>query len=206
MAKILLICAMHLEIPSFLKNGGAFTVWEGHEIRILKTGIGFKNASRSTGSFLSSNPDYLPDLVINFGLCGGVQKGLQVGDVIVADQICYQGVIITPIIPDHLFAERKADFKKGMIETTKYPRFSSKSLSPEICGVEMEAFAIADVILKRSLPLAVVKIVSDIVPQFMTPFTMLKQLKALLIQRKRLKGRIDQLASEFIKIITIPCN
>jgi adenosylhomocysteine nucleosidase len=62
---------------------------DGVQVSIAKMGIGKVNAAMVTTLLLSQHPY---DLVINTGVAGAVDQSLQVGDVVISDELSYHDV------------------------------------------------------------------------------------------------------------------
>ncbi|WP_033544168.1 5'-methylthioadenosine/S-adenosylhomocysteine nucleosidase [Planococcus sp. CAU13] len=74
--------------------GSEFTTgtYEGQEIVLLKSGIGKVNAAMSTTILLHN---YKPDLVINTGSAGGFDENLEVGSIVISDEVVHHDVDVT---------------------------------------------------------------------------------------------------------------
>ena len=162
--------------------------FEGKEVVLLKSGIGKVNAAVSTTLLLSQ---YQPEYVINIGSAGGFDPDLQVGDVVISDQVVHHDVDVTafgyvmgqvPNMPatyaanndlvnqakKALQAVTKVQAKVGLIGTgdsfmNDPVRVEAvRALFPELVAVEMEAAAVAQVCFKFGTPFVVVRSLSDI--------------------------------------------
>lgn len=161
---------------------------DGKEVVLLQSVIGKVNAAVSTTLLLSK---FAPSKVINIGSAGGYAQSLNVGDVVISDQVCHHDVDVTvfgysmgqvPGMPatyaadNALIAEAKAavarlDLVKaevGLIGTgdsfMQDPVRVEKVRAdfPELLAVEMEAAAVAQVCVKFETPFVVVRALSDI--------------------------------------------
>ncbi|WP_438462653.1 5'-methylthioadenosine/S-adenosylhomocysteine nucleosidase [Marinomonas sp. PE14-40] len=161
---------------------------DGKEVVLLQSGIGKVNAAVSTTLLLSK---FAPSKVINIGSAGGYAQSLNVGDVVISDQVCHHDVDVTvfgysmgqvPGMPatyaadNALITEAKAavarlDLVKaevGLIGTgdsfMQDPVRVEKVRAdfPELLAVEMEAAAVAQVCVKFETPFVVVRALSDI--------------------------------------------
>lgn len=59
---------------------------------MLKSGIGKVNAAMSTTILIER---YHPDLIINTGSAGGLNPELNVGDLVISDDVCHHDVDAT---------------------------------------------------------------------------------------------------------------
>ncbi|AWX98893.1 5'-methylthioadenosine/S-adenosylhomocysteine nucleosidase [Marinomonas primoryensis] len=162
--------------------------FEGKEVVLLKSGIGKVNAAVSTTLLLSQ---FQPEYVINIGSAGGFDVDLQVGDVVISDQVVHHDVDVTafgyvmgqvPNMPatyaantDLVNQAKKAlqtvtqvQAKVGLIGTgdsfmNDPVRVEAvRVIFPELVAVEMEAAAVAQVCFKFGTPFVVVRSLSDI--------------------------------------------
>jgi adenosylhomocysteine nucleosidase len=162
--------------------------FEGKEVVLLKSGIGKVNAAVSTTLLLSQ---FQPEYVINIGSAGGFDADLQVGDVVISDQVVHHDVDVTafgyvmgqvPNMPatyaastDLVNQAKKAlqsvtqvQAKVGLIGTgdsfmNDPVRVEAvRAIFPELVAVEMEAAAVAQVCFKFGTPFVVVRSLSDI--------------------------------------------
>lgn len=63
-----------------------------HEVILLKSGIGKVNAAMTTTILLN---EYKPEYVINTGSAGGYDPTLEVGAIVISDEVCYHDVDVT---------------------------------------------------------------------------------------------------------------
>ena len=94
--RIGLIAAMPEEIRPLLKMAGKYTkekidrfdayrFTHGNvKVLLVKSGMGLENAASAANVLIKT---LKPALIVNFGFCGGVKPGPQVGDIIVAHRI-----------------------------------------------------------------------------------------------------------------------
>src|SRR5690606_18776856 len=66
--------------------------YEGQEIVLLKSGIGKVNAAMSTTILLQH---FGPDIVINTGSAGGFDENLEVGSIVISDEVLHHDVDVT---------------------------------------------------------------------------------------------------------------
>ncbi|MEO9274555.1 5'-methylthioadenosine/S-adenosylhomocysteine nucleosidase [Marinomonas sp. 5E14-1] len=162
--------------------------FEGKDVVLLKSGIGKVNAAVSTTLLLSQ---FKPEYVINIGSAGGYDPELQVGDVVISDQVVHHDVDVTafgyvmgqvPNMPEtyaadtSLISQTQKAFsavtdvqaKVGLIGTgdsfMNDPVRVEKvrETFPSLVAVEMEAAAVAQVCHKFEVPFIVVRSLSDI--------------------------------------------
>jgi adenosylhomocysteine nucleosidase len=162
--------------------------FEGKDVVLLKSGIGKVNAAVSTTLLLSQ---FQPAYVINIGSAGGFDPDLEVGDVVISDQVVHHDVDVTafgyamgqvPNMPatypadvglvskaqQALQSVTQVQAKVGLIGTGD--SFMNdpvrvevvRAIFPELVAVEMEAAAVAQVCFKFGTPFVVVRSLSDI--------------------------------------------
>lgn len=160
----------------------------GHQVVLLKSGIGKVNAAIGTALMLQV---FTPDCVINTGSAGGFDPALNVGDVVISSEVRHHDVDVTifgyepgqvpgqpaAFIPDELLAqtaerciERMKGIKtdRGLIATgdsfMNDPERVAKTREhfPQMKAVEMEAAAIAQTCVQFNTPFLVIRALSDI--------------------------------------------
>jgi adenosylhomocysteine nucleosidase len=162
--------------------------FEGKDVVLLKSGIGKVNAAVSTTLLLSK---FQPDYVINIGSAGGYDPDLNVGDVVISDQVIHHDVDVTafgyvmgqvPNMPEAYAAQQRL-IDKAKAAVTAVTQVQAKvgligtgdsfmndpirvenvrATFPALIAVEMEAAAVAQVCFKFETPFVVVRSLSDI--------------------------------------------
>jgi adenosylhomocysteine nucleosidase len=160
----------------------------GHEVVLLKSGIGKVNAAMSTTILLER---YKPERVINTGSAGGFHHSLNVGDVVISTEVRHHDVDVTafnyeygqvPGMPAAFEADKElvnlaekcvkdmGDIQvvKGVIATgdsfmndahrVEFIRGKFENLH----AVEMEAAAVAQVCYQYKVPFVIIRALSDI--------------------------------------------
>ncbi|WP_040976568.1 5'-methylthioadenosine/adenosylhomocysteine nucleosidase [Necropsobacter massiliensis] len=158
----------------------------GKAVALLQSGIGKTAAAMGTTALLQLAA---PDVVINTGSAGGVAPGLQVGDIVISDEIAYHDADVTafgyvkgqlpgcpPTFPSDrklaVLAAQAAEHQGlrvtfGLICSGDSFIHGGEALArikadfPQVMAVEMEAAAIAQVCHAFALPFVVVRAVSD---------------------------------------------
>lgn len=198
--KIAVIGAMEQEVEQLratLENTKTETIanseyttgtYKGKEVILLKSGIGKVNAAMTTTVLLHT---FKPDVVINTGSAGGYDPALEVGAVIISDEVRHHDVDVTifgyemgqvPQMP----AAFKADMKlmevarEAVTEVGEHqygiglicsgdafmndPERVEKvrEYFPQMKAVEMEAAAVAQVCHQFETPFVVIRALSDI--------------------------------------------
>ncbi|WP_088007984.1 5'-methylthioadenosine/S-adenosylhomocysteine nucleosidase [Indiicoccus explosivorum] len=162
--------------------------YEGQDIVLLKSGIGKVNAAMSTALLLHV---YKPDIVINTGSAGGFDETLEVGSVVISDEVRHHDADATafgyemgqiPQMPASFLAnpELVELAKKAAGELSGQPAavglvatgdsFMSdagrvemvRQSFPDMKAAEMEAAAVAQVCYQFDVPFVVIRALSDI--------------------------------------------
>ncbi|WP_282019916.1 5'-methylthioadenosine/S-adenosylhomocysteine nucleosidase [Planomicrobium okeanokoites] len=198
--KIGIIGAMEEEVEllrSSLENPEVETIanceftkgtYQGQEIVLLKSGIGKVNAAMSTTILLQH---FKPELVINTGSAGGFDKDLEVGSIVISDEVRHHDVDVTafgyemgqvPQMPAAFqsnpelieLAEKAVSeledlpYAVGLIATgdsfmNDPERVESvRGHFPEMKAAEMEAAAVAQVCYQFDTAFVVIRALSDI--------------------------------------------
>ncbi|WP_415884770.1 5'-methylthioadenosine/S-adenosylhomocysteine nucleosidase [Neptuniibacter sp. QD37_6] len=173
------------EIAGYLLFTGKL---HGHDIVLLKSGIGKVNAAIGTTILLQA---FKPDCVINTGSAGGYDPELNVGDIVISSEVRHHDVDLTvfgyeygqvprqpaAFTPDATLAkvaERCVERMDGMKTTRGLictgDQFMNdpdrverkRKLFPEMKAVEMEAAAIAQTCHQFNTPFIVIRALSDI--------------------------------------------
>lgn len=167
-----------------------FTIgqYENKEVILLKCGIGKVNAAIGTTLLMH---EFKPDVVINTGSAGGYDTSLDVGAVIISDEVRHHDVDVTafnyemgqvPKMPAAFTADKhlielavssvkeigKHQYAVGLICSGDSFMSDServekvRSFFPNIKAVEMEAAAVAQVCYQFNVPFVVIRALSDI--------------------------------------------
>jgi len=162
--------------------------YKNHEVILLKSGIGKVNAAMTTSILLS---EYKPDFVINTGSAGGYDPNLEVGAIVISDEVRHHDVDVTAFgyeigqVPQ-LPAAFKADERlmklaeqavyeigqhqaaTGLIATGDIFMHDPAKVEqvrnhfPQMKACEMEAAAVAQVCYQFEVPFVVIRSLSDI--------------------------------------------
>ena len=198
--KIAVIGAMEAEVEllrATLENATSETIanseytqgtYKGKDVVLLKSGIGKVNAAMSTTILLEK---YHPDVVINTGSAGGYDEALDVGAIVISDEVRHHDVDATifgyeigqvPQMPagfkadEHLMniaqeavAEVGAHQSATGLITTGDAFMNDpvrvekvRGQFPTMKAVEMEAAAVAQVCYQFGTPFVVIRALSDI--------------------------------------------
>ncbi|MFF5995575.1 5'-methylthioadenosine/S-adenosylhomocysteine nucleosidase [Lysinibacillus sp. KU-BSD001] len=162
--------------------------YEGKEVILLKSGIGKVNAAMSTTILLDT---FKPDVVINTGSAGGYDPALEVGAVVISDEVRHHDVDVTifgyemgqvPQLPAGFQADAKLMevAKEAVMEVGEHQygvglicsgdSFMNdpvrvekvREYFPQMKAVEMEAAAVAQVCHQFGTPFVVIRALSDI--------------------------------------------
>lgn len=162
--------------------------YRGQQVILLKSGIGKVNAAMSTTILLHH---FKPDLIINTGSAGGFDSNLEVGAIVISDEVRHHDVDVTvfgyemgqvPQLPAAFPADKKLmdlavqavqeigahPYAVGLIATgdsfmNDPVRVEQlRSHFPGMKASEMEAAAVAQVCFQFEVPFVVVRALSDI--------------------------------------------
>ncbi|MEK5216230.1 5'-methylthioadenosine/S-adenosylhomocysteine nucleosidase [Psychrobacillus sp. FSL H8-0487] len=162
--------------------------YKNHEVVLLKSGIGKVNAAMSTTILLN---EYKPDYVINTGSAGGYDPTLEVGAIVISDEVRHHDVDVTafgyeigqvPQLPAAFKADErlmklaeeavyeigKHQVATGLIATGDIFMHDPAKVEqvrihfPQMKACEMEAAAVAQVCYQFEVPFVVIRALSDI--------------------------------------------
>jgi adenosylhomocysteine nucleosidase len=160
----------------------------GVDVILLKSGIGKVNAAMATAILLER---FRPNYVINTGSAGGFLATLNVGDIVISSEVVHHDVDVTafgyeygqvPGMPARYQANKTLiDIaKRGAQEISDVQAVTGliatgdsfmndpervefvRGKFPELCAVEMEAAAIAQVCTQFAVPFVIIRALSDI--------------------------------------------
>lgn len=198
--KIAVIGAMEEEVEllrNSLENTEVATIanseyttgtYKNKEVVLLKSGIGKVNAAMSTTVLLY---EFKPDIVINTGSAGGYDSNLEVGAIVISDEVRHHDVDVTifnyemgqvPQMPAAFEADKRliSLAKEAVSEIGEHqygvglicsgdsfmndPERVEKvrEYFPQMKAVEMEAAAVAQVCYQFKTPFVVIRALSDI--------------------------------------------
>lgn len=163
-------------------------MYAGHDVILLKSGIGKVNAAMSTTILLQL---FSPDVVINTGSAGGFDASLEVGAIVISDEVRHHDVDVTafgyemgqvPDLPAAFHSDEKLrhlaehvvselgqhQYATGLIATGD--SFMSdptrveivRGYFPHMKAAEMEAAAVAQVCYQFDVPFVIIRSLSDI--------------------------------------------
>lgn len=160
---------------------------EDKEVILLQSGIGKVNAAMATTIL---HAKYQPTIVINTGSAGGFAEDLEVGDIVISDEVVHHDVDVTafdykygqvPSMPARFKADTSLikkvkevndtlnlKSKIGLIATGDSFMSDSERVSfvrqlfPDMLAAEMEAVAVAQVCYQYETPFVVIRALSDI--------------------------------------------
>jgi len=159
-----------------------------NEIVLVKSGIGKVNAAIATTLLLQT---FKPDVVLNTGSAGGFLESLEVGAVVISDEVRHHDVDVTafgyehgqvPQLPAAFIADEKLvklaveatveigehPYATGLIASSDTfmsdPIYVEKvrGIFPAMIAAEMEAAAVAQVCHQFGTPFVVIRALSDI--------------------------------------------
>nr|WP_106780054.1 5'-methylthioadenosine/S-adenosylhomocysteine nucleosidase [Lysinibacillus timonensis] len=162
--------------------------YNGKEIVLLKSGIGKVNAAMSTTVLLY---EFKPDVVINTGSAGGYDPSLEVGAVVISDEVRHHDVDVTifdyemgqvPQMPPAFKSDARlmdiaieavseiGEHQYGVGLICSGDSFMNdpvrvekvRQYFPQMKAVEMEAAAVAQVCYQFKTPFVVIRALSDI--------------------------------------------
>ena len=162
--------------------------YKNHEVILLKSGIGKVNAAMTTSILLN---EYKPDFVINTGSAGGYDPNLEVGAIVISDEVRHHDVDVTafgyeigqvPQLPAAFKADKhlmklaeeavsaigEHQAATGLIATGDIFMHDPVKVElvrthfPQMKACEMEAAAVAQVCHQFEVPFVVIRALSDI--------------------------------------------
>lgn len=179
--KVVITTAMNKEYNLVIKALGKIEIRENDTIYIIKTGIGKVNAAHALSKFMSKTGKI--DKVISVGCAGSLTKSLVMGDIIVGNSYCYHDVYcgepnangqvqgLPAVFPSsfmwikniekyNLVAIASGDwFVQSREKAEAILSYLPKSYN--ICAVDMESAALAQVCYQNSTSFTSIRVISD---------------------------------------------
>jgi nucleoside phosphorylase len=185
------------EIPRFLGKGvlqegiRRYAV-EEKEVGLKVSGIGHSRVQQNTASLIAQ---FSPDYVVFLGYCGAVNDTYSIGDLVIADEVSYKAKpplstskILLPEAERILQAHDIA-WHIGRMKTFDDVVLSRNSIVEKVDAVDMESYFVANECLEKSVPVLIVKAVSDIVSEKSPPLNdILKKMRKLYVLARLLWG------------------
>ncbi|MEQ4531771.1 MAG: 5'-methylthioadenosine/S-adenosylhomocysteine nucleosidase [Mixta sp.] len=162
----------------------------GVEVALLKSGIGKVSAAMGTALLLER---CRPDFIINTGSAGGLAASLEVGDIVVSDEVRYHDADVTAFgyepgqmagcpaafpADDKLIAAAERCISQLNLHAVRglvvsgdafingaEPLARIRTTFPQAIAVEMEATAIGHVCHQFATPFVVIRAISDVADQ-----------------------------------------
>ena len=202
MPNIGLIVAMRAEVPYMLKNTTGIYQIGDNAIRVAVSGIGLKKARRATQQVCTGSLGFIPDLLINSGICGAVRDKLDIGHLIIANRLAYRDREIqlenSPIekVVDLLV---ESEIHVGKLQTFNWPVLSRARVAGDTLAVDMESFAIAQTAAKYHIPTIIIKAVSDLIPKHAGLISLLSQVRSLIIDSGKTRACLSMNLKKIIE-------
>jgi len=189
MKKIAIIFAMQKELDLFAKQITGLMIYSQNHLTFYRgnyqnfdlcltvSGIGKVNAALSVANLMQF---FSPDLIINIGISGGLDSSLQIGDIVIANELVYHDVWCgNPCklgqvydLPENyhpVYSELLPEYPHGLLVagdwfmTEPEKLQATKANFPKALAVDMESTAIAQSCYLYNRPLMVIRQISDVV-------------------------------------------
>ena len=194
--------AMRAEVPHILKNTTGIYQIGDNATRVAVSGIGLKKARRATQQVCTGSLGFIPDLLINSGICGAVRDKLDIGHLIIANRLAYRDREIqlenSPIekVVDLLV---ESEIHVGKLQTFNWPVLSRDRVAGDTLAVDMESFAIAQTAVKYHIPTIIIKAVSDLIPKHAGLSSLLSQVRSLIIDSGKTRACLSMNLKKIIE-------
>ena len=145
-----------------------FSIEKSSCFSFLKTGVGVKNAHSLLNEFLKTNSC---DIIINVGTAGALHSDLNLKEILLTTQFhaIKKEILRTIELSDSisaLFPILPSSWKKGAIyssgtQITLSSQKNSISKISDAVAVDMEAYSLAEICHKNSIPFISLKVITD---------------------------------------------
>ena len=154
----------------------------GHSVALLETGIGKVNAAGELTSFLCGCSRNI-EAVIAIGCAGAADADLSVGDIVIGNSYCYHDVYcgepnqngqiqgMPAVFPSAFSMLTHAErYRLGTIVTGDWFVTTCEKIeaiknflptSYNVCAIDMESAALAQVCYKQDIPFVSIRVISD---------------------------------------------
>ena len=167
----LLICFALKEEAALFRRVVAGGLRRGHQVSILITGVGRKNAEKSLREFLATNS---PDLVLTCGFAGGLNPDLKLGEVIY-ELMDRRGELHESLTEEENGDSQSSSLREKLIAAGAKPAkfYCADRVAVTVAekkklrvdtgadAVEMESLAIYAVCAERGISYATVRVILD---------------------------------------------
>jgi len=184
MIRIGLISALNCEIPSIIpyqRSKQVQTHYIGNkEVGVIVSGMG-QRAEHATKRLCT---EFEPDYLIHLGLCGGVD--LDIGSLVIGNTVSHYGKDQECRESEELrniktaLSNASIDHRVGCFQTFDHPVLSREGVLKGVRAVDMESYWVVKTAKDYSVPVIVIKSVSDV----------LLEVKPAVLPNVRLVGRV----------------
>ena len=138
-----------------------------NEIGLIVSGAGKKNARAAVEKLCN---DFTPNYIISSGICGAAKQSLNIGDIVVAEDVHYGAGYLTTdsnttTMVKTILTKHQKKYQPGTFQTVDQVLLSTREIREDVTTVDMESYAIIEEANKRETPIVAVRVISDIVPK-----------------------------------------
>lgn len=170
MAKIGLLAELDCEIPDTIQyTGKEIKIYRMgcHEVGVFTSGIGQKKAINAAEKLCR---EYNPEHLMFVGFCRGIKKGLDLGDLVVADRLCHNHdeISLESAALDDVkkcLTDNSIKYHAGKFRAFDHVVISKKEVPGGIIAADTGSYAIAKKSKEYKIPTVILKVVSDIIPE-----------------------------------------
>ncbi len=202
MPNIALIMAMRSEVPPILRETDGSCQFGKNAVGLAISGVGLKRARNTAQRVCSGSLGFQPDLLINSGVGGAVGKGLDIGSLVIPDRLAYRDQEIDS--KNRAFEEvaghlAEGEYHVGKLQSFNWPVLSRSRVPGDTLAVDMESFAIAQAAVKYGIPLTIIKVVSDVVPEQLNLTGLLCLARSLGVNTKKARARLSPILKQLFE-------
>ena len=194
MPNIALIVAMRTEVPQMLRKTAGPYRFGYNAVGLAVSGVGLKRARKAAQQVCCGSMGFQPDLLINSGFCGAVGKGMDIGDLVIADRLahCKRETQLKNWAVEKVagFLD-KSEYHVGKLQTFNWPVLARSRVPRDTLAVDMESFAIAQTAANYGIPLAIIKAVSDVVPEHFSLAGLSTLTRRLSVNAQKARARLS---------------
>jgi nucleoside phosphorylase len=202
MPKIALIVAMRSEVPHILRETTGTYQLGNNAVGMAVSGVGLKRARKAAQRVCSGDLGFQPDLLINSGFCGAVGVGLDVGHLVVPNRLAHreQEVQLSNWAVEKVAGLlEKSEYHVGKLQTFNWPVLSRSRVPRDTLAVDMESFTIAQTAAKYRIPMAIIKAVSDVVPEHISLAGLLTLAWSLRVNAQKARDSLSAILNQLFE-------
>jgi nucleoside phosphorylase len=171
-------------------------------VGLAVSGIGLKRARHTAQQVCGGSLGFQPDLLINSGFCGAVGVNVDVGHIVVPNRLAHreQEVKLSNWAVEKVAGLlENSEYRVGKLQTFNWPVLSRSRVPRDTLAVDMESFIIAQTAAKCCIPMAIIKAVSDVVPEHISLAGLLTLARSLKVNAQKARDSLSAILNQLFE-------